>query len=84
MKSGNLYVMEECKNTIREIQRYVWDPKSAKMGYDEPLKKDDHSVDALRYVMASHKVNSYKMNSQTSGHNTQDYFRDRFTPTRRV
>lgn len=74
MKKGNLYVMQECVNTIREIESYVWDPKAAKEGYDEPLKKDDHTVDALRYAIASHKVVVYN----PYGHNANDYLRDRF------
>jgi PBSX family phage terminase large subunit len=48
MQQGNLYVMDCCPNLIREIESYVWDPKSAEKGWDEPLKKDDHAVDALR------------------------------------
>ncbi len=60
MAKGNLYVMAECKNTIREIESYVWDSKAAKRGYDQPLKENDHAVDALRYAIASHKVAIYE------------------------
>jgi PBSX family phage terminase large subunit len=60
MKRGMLYICSECKNTIREIESYVWDPKAAEKGYDEPLKKDDHAIDALRYVINTHKVNIYQ------------------------
>jgi len=81
MKKGNLYVLEECRNTIRELQGYVWDPKAADKGYDQPLKKDDHACDALRYVMATHKVASYSQIEQSPGN--QEYFRNRFQPTRR-
>ena len=56
MAAGNLIVLDSCTNLIREIQSYVWDSKAADKGYDEPLKKDDHAVDALRYAVASHKV----------------------------
>lgn len=59
MKKGNLFVMDKCENLIREIESYVWDSKAAERGYDEPLKKDDHAVDALRYAVASHKVSSF-------------------------
>jgi PBSX family phage terminase large subunit len=60
MKRGMLYICQDCKNTIREIESYVWDPKAAEKGYDEPLKKDDHALDALRYVMNTHKVSTYQ------------------------
>jgi PBSX family phage terminase large subunit len=59
MKKGSLFICSECKNTIREIESYVWDSRSASKGYDEPLKKDDHTTDALRYCIASHKVSVY-------------------------
>jgi PBSX family phage terminase large subunit len=59
MKQGNLFVMDSCPNLIREIESYVWDPKRSDKGYDEPLKKDDHAVDALRYAVATHKVSSF-------------------------
>ena len=59
MAKGNLYICSECKNTIREIEGYVWDPKASSKGIDVPLKKDDHSCDALRYAIASHKVSVY-------------------------
>ena len=60
MHQGRLVVCHECTNLIREIQGYVWDPKSAKLGYDEPLKQDDHACDALRYAIATHKAPSYE------------------------
>jgi PBSX family phage terminase large subunit len=59
MKDGNFYLLDCCPNLIREVESYVWDPKSAEKGYDEPLKKDDHAVDALRYAIATHKVSSF-------------------------
>jgi len=74
MKNGNVYICSECTNTIREIETYVWDPKSADKGYDEPLKKDDHSVDALRYALATHKVSVY----DPYMHNPKEYTQNRF------
>lgn len=58
MKKGDLYVCAECKNTIREIQSYVWDSKAADKGHDEPVKKCDHAIDALRYCVATHKISA--------------------------
>lgn len=66
MQQGNLYIHKDCKNLIKEIQGYVWDPKKAKMGEDAPLKVNDHATDALRYAIATHKVSSF---------NEQDHYR---------
>jgi PBSX family phage terminase large subunit len=81
MKKGNLFVMQECENVIREIESYVWDPKAADRGYDEPLKKDDHSIDALRYCLASHKVP--KFDHKVMQHDPNEYLRNRYQPTNR-
>jgi PBSX family phage terminase large subunit len=59
MAKGNLYVLKDCPNLIREIEGYVWDEKKSKQGEDEPVKKADHAVDALRYCIHTHKVTTY-------------------------
>lgn len=42
-----LKVFRTCTNLIREMRGYVWDPQRKD---EQPLKKDDHSPDALRYL----------------------------------
>lgn len=74
MAKGNLFVCSECKNTIREIQNYVWDSKKSAQGEDAPVKKGDHAVDAIRYSVATHKVTTY----QPYAHNANKYQQDRF------
>lgn len=59
MKAGNLTVSPSCKNLIREIESYVWHPKCIEKGEDEPYKRDDHAVDAMRYAVYSHKIAQY-------------------------
>lgn len=59
MGKGNLFICAECKETIKEIQSYVWDSKAAAKGDDEPLKQADHCCDALRYALYTHKVTPY-------------------------
>lgn len=78
MAKGNLFICEECVNTIREIEGYVWDPKAAQRGEDEPVKLFDDCVDALRYGIFSHKVSEYN----PYAHNPQEYMRNRYQPTR--
>jgi PBSX family phage terminase large subunit len=74
MSKGNLFVLKDCKNLIREIQNYVWDTKKSKQGDDEPVKKADHAIDALRYCIYTHKVAIY--NPYT--HNPNEYRQSRF------
>lgn len=54
LKNGVLEIGSNCPNLIREIEGYCWDPKASRQGNDEPLKKDDHAVDALRYAIKSY------------------------------
>lgn len=56
VQRGILSICSPCANLIREIEGYVWCPKAAQKGDDEPFKKDDHLVDALRYAVMTHKV----------------------------
>lgn len=50
-----LYVTENCRQLIREFRHYIWDNwaryKDKMNPKERPLKKDDHLLDALRYVL---------------------------------
>lgn len=43
----NLYIFKNCVNLIREIKGYFWGSG------DNPIKKDDHSLDEMRYYLMS-------------------------------
>lgn len=53
-KLPSLFITENCRNLIRELKHYVWDEWTRRKDkYDpkeKPRKKDDHLVDAMRYV----------------------------------
>ncbi|MFB7908124.1 PBSX family phage terminase large subunit [Kitasatospora sp. NPDC056076] len=51
--SGRLLVHRSCRGLIDELPGYAWDDSAAAKGQDKPLKINDHSVDALRYVLHS-------------------------------
>lgn len=51
--SDKLRIHRSCKGLIAELPGYVWDAKAAKEGRDEPVKANDHSVDAARYATRS-------------------------------
>lgn len=51
LKTKKLFVYAGCKNTIREFETYSYpEPKEGKELKEEPIKIDDHALDALRYV----------------------------------
>jgi hypothetical protein len=55
-----LFIFENCKNTIREIQGYRWRTGSEhKNPVDEPEDVDNHAMDALRYAIFSIEGPSY-------------------------
>ncbi len=54
LDQGRLVIARDrCPETIREIGSYIWDPKAKLKGEDEPLKENDHCMDALRYAIHS-------------------------------
>jgi len=46
-----LRVFSHCKNIITEFGAYSWDAKAQERGEDVPIKKYDHALDALRYMV---------------------------------
>ncbi|MCM2394349.1 PBSX family phage terminase large subunit [Streptomyces albipurpureus] len=47
--NDQLRVHASCRGWIDEVSGYSWDPKATAKGLDQPLKQDDHSMDAGRY-----------------------------------
>lgn len=59
MKTPKLFVDRKCRNTIREFNTYRVREQSERMNEtkdpkEEPRKKDDHAMDAIRYFIAGH------------------------------
>jgi PBSX family phage terminase large subunit len=50
---GLLRVSDRCTGVIKEMPGYVWDAKAAEHGEDKPVKENDDSLDAFRYVIAT-------------------------------
>ncbi|MER6249834.1 PBSX family phage terminase large subunit [Streptomyces sp. NPDC001584] len=53
LDAGLLRIHRSCEGLLGELPTYVWSEEAAARGEDKPVKKDDHSVDALRYVLHS-------------------------------
>ena len=47
--ADRLFIHDSCVGLLDEMQGYVWDPRSQKLGEDTPIKASDHGPDALRY-----------------------------------
>lgn len=64
LEAGILQIHPRCKNLIRELSGYRWDPKSQQGGLDKPIKMDDHACDALRYALMARRreINRRVMN----------------------
>lgn len=53
LASGGLLVHDCCLNLVREFEGYRWPksrPGAMNDGTEQPVKKDDHAMDALRYL----------------------------------
>lgn len=49
-----LFIFRTCVNMIREIKGYRWKPQTpGGATVDEPIKRDDHAMDELRYYIMS-------------------------------
>lgn len=47
LQRGTVRIFDTCKETIKEIEGYVWDKKES----DKPVKVNDHMMDAMRYFV---------------------------------
>lgn len=51
-KQGRLFIHKDCVNLIAELETYAYpDKKPDKNEYEEPIKENDHALDALRYAL---------------------------------
>ena len=54
MRQGKIKIGRHCKNTIKELQSYVWDEKATDV--EKPVKVDDHACDAMRYFVKTMRL----------------------------
>ena len=63
IKKNKIFITRSCENLRREMVNYQWEQPSASRvdlnTPEKPLKKDDHAVDSLRYMIGE-VVNSSK------------------------
>ena len=54
LQRGVLRIFDTCRETLKEIEGYVWDSK-AEDG-DKPIKVNDHMMDAMRYFVRTKQL----------------------------
>jgi hypothetical protein len=75
-----LLISPKCPNTIREMLAYRWDEDHP----DRPVKKDDHTCDALRYAVSTFDLTGlvyvyrevYRTDSLRKGMNPLDHLEE--------
>jgi PBSX family phage terminase large subunit len=53
-----------CPRTFMEFGSYVWDEKAQEQGEDKPIKKNDHCMDGIRYLIYTkyrHIINNLRV-----------------------
>jgi PBSX family phage terminase large subunit len=63
MKNGYIKILRSCKNTIAELNGYVWDDKA---GDDRPIKENDHAMDSMRYFVHTYRLATPKRETYIS------------------
>lgn len=53
LSQKKLKIHPSCQSLIEELTNYCWDRKSCEKGKEQPIKRKDHAVDALRYAVFS-------------------------------
>jgi hypothetical protein len=59
-----LFVFNTCKSTLDEFNSYRYDPEKPK---EEPVKENDHLMDAIRYAIYDHNAKVMQMPKPTTG-----------------
>ena len=53
LQRGKIQVCTICERILDEFGTYIWDERAAQGGKEQPVKQNDHSLDALRYYVNS-------------------------------
>lgn len=53
-KKPRIFISKNCKNLLKEFESYRWDEKKTHIT-DNPVKEDDHAIDALGYFVCSYR-----------------------------
>lgn len=58
-KTNKLFIHKSCVNLISELETYAYPERRPNMNeYENPIKENDHALDALRYAIARNKADN--------------------------
>ncbi|MGL5984710.1 MAG: PBSX family phage terminase large subunit [Cetobacterium sp.] len=63
ISNKEIYFSDDLINTFKEFSSYSWDNKKTDNGKDEPIKKNDHAMDSIRYFCNTVLTNKNKLKS---------------------
>ena len=66
MSRGLIRIHKRCVNLLKELPAYCWNPKRSDKGIEEPIKKNDHACDALRYYVKT-KIPAWRLTFGANG-----------------
>lgn len=66
--TGDLKIRSRCKNLINEMHSYCWKEKTDYTEREEPIKVNDHAIDALRYYINTVGIIEKPMRKQDLSH----------------
>lgn len=55
LHKGLLVICKRCYRALSEFHLYSWNMRASLNGKDEPIKKDDHAMDMIRYALQSRR-----------------------------
>jgi len=60
LKSMNIHIVDGSENIIKERSKYKWKIDTSGKTMNEPVKFDDHTMDAIRYAIYTHMAGRKK------------------------
>lgn len=74
-KSNRLFIHESCKNLIWELETYSYPDRKPDHNEEEnPIKENDHALDAIRYPLMMEETKPHKFNMASPSTETLNYY----------
>lgn len=54
LKSKVIHILQDSENILKEARKYSWKLDKNELPLPEPVKADDHAMDAIRYAITTH------------------------------